>query len=102
MRKIVEILGEETVWDGFFRMRRLRLRHSSFEGGWCAPVFRERLENSLAHLFLCHHVVVQGAVGIYIAQLEARYRGHAVARGRRLRQLRVHGPARTTARKRCW
>ncbi len=46
--KTFEILDDETVWDGFFRMNRLRIRHSSFNGGWCEPVVRERLEGLAA------------------------------------------------------
>ena len=46
--KKFEILSNETVWDGFFRMNRLRIRHSSFRGGWCEPVVRERLEGLAA------------------------------------------------------
>jgi ADP-ribose pyrophosphatase len=48
MTKDYEILDRETVWDGFFRLDRLRLRHTSFHGGWCEPVVRERLERLAA------------------------------------------------------
>lgn len=48
MSKKVEILSTETVWDGFFRMQQLRLRHTSFRGGWCEPIVRERLEGLAA------------------------------------------------------
>jgi ADP-ribose pyrophosphatase len=39
-----KVLQRETVWQGFFRMDRLTIRHSSFNGGWCEPIVRERLE----------------------------------------------------------
>lgn len=48
MNKKFEILSTETVWDGFFRMQRVRLRHTSFHGGWCEPIVRERLEGLAA------------------------------------------------------
>jgi ADP-ribose pyrophosphatase len=48
MAKDYEILDQETVWHGFFRLDRLRLRHESYEGGWCEPVVRERLERLAA------------------------------------------------------
>jgi ADP-ribose pyrophosphatase len=34
----------ETVFSGFLKLERYRLRHTSFLGGWCEPVTRERLE----------------------------------------------------------
>lgn len=43
-----EILGRETVWQGFFQLDRLQLRHASFEGGWRPPIVRERLERLAA------------------------------------------------------
>lgn len=43
-----ELLDRETVWEGFFRLDRLRLRHASYQGGWCEPVVRERLERLAA------------------------------------------------------
>ncbi|MBQ0798938.1 MAG: NUDIX domain-containing protein [Porticoccaceae bacterium] len=37
----VELLGKETVYDGFFTMERLTLRHRLYEGGWSEPFSRE-------------------------------------------------------------
>lgn len=37
----VEVLGEETVYRGYFRVDRWRLRHRLFAGGWSQPFFRE-------------------------------------------------------------
>ena len=39
-----ELLSNETVLDGFFKMNRYRLRLSSFHGGWCDDMVRERIE----------------------------------------------------------
>ncbi len=41
----VETLDVTPVCEGFLRLRAHRLRHSSFRGGWCEPVVRERLED---------------------------------------------------------
>lgn len=37
----VELLGKETVYDGFFTMERLTLRHRLYEGVWSEPFCRE-------------------------------------------------------------
>ena len=39
--KDVEIISRERVYNGFFRMDKLHLRHRLFDGGWSAPVQRE-------------------------------------------------------------
>ncbi len=39
-----EILQRETLYRGFFRLDRYRLRHRLFEGGWSDEIQRERLE----------------------------------------------------------
>ena len=41
----VEELERESVYEGFLRLDSHRVRHSSFNGGWCEPIVRERLEN---------------------------------------------------------
>ena len=43
-----ELRSNETVFDGFFQMNRYRLRHSSFRGGWCDEMVRERIERLAA------------------------------------------------------
>jgi ADP-ribose pyrophosphatase len=48
MAKSYEIVSDETVFSGFFRMNRYRLRHSSFHGGWCDEIVRERIERIAA------------------------------------------------------
>lgn len=37
----VEVMERESVWQGFFRMDRLRLRHRLFAGGWSDTMQRE-------------------------------------------------------------
>lgn len=46
--KRYELLASDAVHDGFFHMQRHRLRHSSFHGGWCEPIVRERIERLAA------------------------------------------------------
>ncbi len=43
VRKDVEILEEETLFQGFARLVRLQLRHRLFRGGWNQPFERELL-----------------------------------------------------------
>ena len=43
-----EILQAEAVHRGFFKLNRYRLRHSSFDGGWCDAIVRERIEQLAA------------------------------------------------------
>jgi len=40
-RADVELLVEEVPWDGFWKMKRLELRHRRFGGGWSEPMRRE-------------------------------------------------------------
>jgi len=40
----IEIVDSETGYDGFFELKRFRLRHSLFSGGWSAELERERIE----------------------------------------------------------
>ena len=51
-RDDVDILESETVWQGFFRIDRLRLRHRLFAGGWGRPVVREVFERGHAAAIL--------------------------------------------------
>lgn len=48
----VDILESETVWQGFFRMDRIRLRHKLFAGGWGQPIQREVHERGHAAAIL--------------------------------------------------
>jgi ADP-ribose pyrophosphatase len=40
----LDILGRETVYQGFFRVDRFRLRHRLHDGGWTTPMEREIFE----------------------------------------------------------
>jgi ADP-ribose pyrophosphatase len=41
MDKDVEIIGRDIVYQGFFKMKKLQLRHRLFEGGWTPTITRE-------------------------------------------------------------
>ena len=43
-RRDVEILSRETVYDGYFRIDRYRLRHRRHEGEWTGAITREVFE----------------------------------------------------------
>ncbi len=40
-REDVEVLDREPVYQGFFKMEKVRLRHRLFAGGWSQPLERE-------------------------------------------------------------
>jgi ADP-ribose pyrophosphatase len=40
----VRVINDETVYSGFFRIRRLTLQHRLFAGGWSEPIVRELFE----------------------------------------------------------
>ena len=44
MKKAFEIIAAEPLYRGFLQLKRYRLRHTSFHGGWCPEVVRERIE----------------------------------------------------------
>ncbi|WP_413111169.1 ADP-ribose diphosphatase [Thaumasiovibrio sp. DFM-14] len=44
----VKLLGQETVFQGFFKMIRYRLQHKLFLGGWSQPFEREVFERGHA------------------------------------------------------
>ncbi|MGE5504411.1 MAG: NUDIX domain-containing protein [Actinomycetota bacterium] len=46
--KDVEIISKETVFQGYFRMDRYRLRHRRFDGGWTHEIIREVFERGHA------------------------------------------------------
>lgn len=48
----IEIIETETVWEGYFRMDRLRLRHRQFAGGWGPTITREVFERGHAAALL--------------------------------------------------
>ena len=41
MDKQFEILDKETIYQGFFRVEKYRLKHTLYDGGWSAEITRE-------------------------------------------------------------
>lgn len=48
MSEDLDILERETVYRGFFRVERFRLRHRLYRGGWTPPFEREVIERGSA------------------------------------------------------
>ena len=48
MKYEIQLLGTETGYDGFFELKRFRLRHSLYAGGWSSEITRERVERKEA------------------------------------------------------
>ena len=57
-----ELLSNETVFDGFFKLNRYRLRHMSFHGGWCGEMVRERIERLAAVSILLYDPALDSLV----------------------------------------
>lgn len=47
-KRDVEVISQETLFKGYFRVDRYRLRHTSFRGGWSKVVERELFERGHA------------------------------------------------------
>ena len=63
MKYEIEVLDSETGYDGFFELKRFRLRHSLYAGGWSEEIERERVERLQAASVLLYdperdHVVM--------------------------------------------
>jgi ADP-ribose pyrophosphatase len=50
----IDIREKETVYAGFFRMERYRLRHRKFDGSWTPEVSREIFERGNAVAILLY------------------------------------------------
>ncbi|MCD9471888.1 ADP-ribose diphosphatase [Photobacterium phosphoreum] len=58
----VEILSTKTVYDGFFKMVKYRLRHKLFAGGWSGEFERELFERGHAAAVLPYDPVLDRVV----------------------------------------
>lgn len=72
----VEVLHKETVYKGFFRLDRYRLRHRRFSGGWTGELVREVFERGHAVGVLLYDPVQDAVV------LVEQFRPGALAAGR--------------------
>lgn len=61
MQRKFELLNTESGYRGFFKLNRYTLKHTSFHGGWCPEMVRERLEG-LAAVSVLLYDPVQDAV----------------------------------------
>lgn len=52
--KDVEIIARDTVFQGYFRVDRYRLRHRTFSGGWTGEIVREVFERGHAVVVLLY------------------------------------------------
>jgi len=63
--KDFEVLEETTVYKGFFKLTRLRLRHTLFQGGWSGDLIRE-----LFHRGACVAVIPYDPVNDTVVLIE--------------------------------
>lgn len=61
-RDDVDIMSQDTVYRGYFRIDRLTLRHRLHAGGWSAPVMREVFERGHAAAVLLYDPVLDRVV----------------------------------------
>ena len=54
MKYEIQVLATETGYDGFFELKRFRLRHSLYAGGWSPEITRERVERKEASSVLLY------------------------------------------------
>jgi ADP-ribose pyrophosphatase len=71
----IEIFDKETVYDGFFRMDRYRLRHRKFDGSWTPEVSREIFERGNAVAVLLYDPVRDTVVMVEQFRLPAYVAG---------------------------
>ncbi len=58
----VELLDQQTVFQGYFRMDRYQVRHRKYDGQWSRPVTREVLERGHAAAVLPYDPVLDRVV----------------------------------------
>lgn len=69
----IEIINEETVYQGFFTMKKVQFRHKLFNGGISAVITREILEKGAASVVIAYDpkldrvvMVEQVRIGAYV------------------------------------
>jgi ADP-ribose pyrophosphatase len=60
----VRLLDDQTVWSGYYAMRRITLQHRRFAGGWSDPIVREVFERGDAVAVLPYDPVTDSLVMI--------------------------------------
>lgn len=77
MTRTIELLHTETAFDGFFRLERIKLRHSLHAGGLSEPIIRERLRSADVAAVLPYDPVRDEVVMIEQFRIGALERGPA-------------------------
>jgi ADP-ribose pyrophosphatase len=77
MTRTIELLHAETAFDGFFRLERIKLRHSLHAGGMSEPIIRERLRSTDVAAVLPYDPVLDEVVMIEQFRVGALERGPA-------------------------
>ena len=75
MEQKVDILACDTVFQGYFRVDRYRLRHTLFQGGWSQPMLREVFERGQSVAVLLYDPIADRVV------LAEQFRAGALAAG---------------------
>jgi ADP-ribose pyrophosphatase len=73
--EVLEILGRDVAYQGFFRIDRYRLRHRLFTGGWSAELTREVFERGRAVGVLLYDPVPDAVVLVEQFRLPAHLAG---------------------------
>ena len=73
----IDIREKETVYDGFFRMDRYRLRHRKFDGSWTPEVSREIFERGNAVATLLYDPALDTVVMVEQFRLPAYLAGRS-------------------------
>jgi ADP-ribose pyrophosphatase len=73
--EVLEILGRDVAYQGFFRIDRYRLRHRLFTGGWSAELTREVFERGRAVGVLLYDPVRDAVVLVEQFRLPAHLAG---------------------------
>ena len=73
----IDIRDKETVYDGFFRMDRYRLRHRKFDGSWTPEISREIFERGNAVAALLYDPALDTVVMVEQFRLPAHLAGRS-------------------------
>ena len=58
----IEILEDETVYRGFFKLNKVKFKHKLFAGGWSGVVTRELLIKGAASAVIAYDPILDNVV----------------------------------------
>ena len=61
-QKDIEILKNETIYQGFFKLNKVQFKHKLFAGGWSGTVTRELLIKGAASAMVAYDPVLDNVV----------------------------------------